>query len=266
MTSQIDSTVKQTNEPTFSYGGTLKVVIAVGVTLAVAAVAYHFFCNTILPAATLFAASLASFFFLRSYKQKVIENLEASESKSNTAFKLLIEHLKVNPQALQVEGIFRESASFKNKQELLAKITKDPNAKFLPSLSFEGAVDPDAVHLTAGVLKEIFKKMNLFGSTPALNDKFYQVIEKTFEGPETLQDLIDALPEENKKELGAYLGLLCDVEKQKELNRMTHINLSIVFAPNLNTNPLLAKEAMEFATKINNLGLLLLQNYETLKF
>ncbi|XP_021340413.1 rho GTPase-activating protein 1-like isoform X2 [Mizuhopecten yessoensis] len=135
-----------------------------------------------------------------------------------------VEYLRVN--ALDVEGIFRRSAN--------ARTLKEVQKKFNQGLTVDFCTEGD-VHIAAVILKTFLRELQ----EPLLTFDLYQPIVRLHNQDEGRQMvdvqrmLREELPEDNYIILKYILQFLTEIVAHCEENKMTSMNLSIVFGPNL---------------------------------
>jgi hypothetical protein len=156
--------------------------------------------------------------------------VKATPEQLSTAANKLNEFMMSEAFAKQFEtvGIFRESPSQSQKIELFNKLMTSPESVDLSEVS-----DP---HLIAGVMKQIYKEMNLFGKDAA---KFEEVGNKLLAQPDneevvkSLKELVTSLPHERQKDLKNFIQVLAKASESEPVNKMGFSNLAIAAGPNL---------------------------------
>ncbi|XP_069131577.1 rho GTPase-activating protein 1-like isoform X2 [Argopecten irradians] len=135
-----------------------------------------------------------------------------------------VEYLRAN--ALDVEGIFRRSAN--------ARVLKEVQKKFNEGLPVDFSTEGD-VHIAAVILKTFLRELQ----EPLLTFDLYQPVVRLHNQDEERQMvevkrmLREELPEDNYIVLKYILQFLTEIVAHSEENKMTSMNLSIVFGPNL---------------------------------
>ncbi|KAM7542135.1 hypothetical protein Aperf_G00000007639 [Anoplocephala perfoliata] len=135
-----------------------------------------------------------------------------------------VEYVRNN--CLDVDGIFRRCP--------IASLVKSVQAQYNSgaSINFEVCGDP---HLPAVLIKTFFREL----TEPVLTYQFYDDILNIHSLPwdtklETIRELISVrLPDPNYTLLKYLMRLLTEVSAHSTQNRMTDVNLGIVFGPNL---------------------------------
>ncbi|KAM5137955.1 rho GTPase-activating protein 1 [Mantella aurantiaca] len=155
---------------------------------------------------------------LQQLREKRLDNEKIPQVVQETAV-----YLRQN--ALDIEGIFRRSASTQVVREIQQKYnTGTP-------ISFQEYND---VHLTAVILKTFLREL----PEPLLTFNLYHYVvgfssidpEKKVE---STREVLRTLPEENYEVLRFLISFLVEVSARSSENKMTNTNLAVVFGPNL---------------------------------
>ncbi|XP_064423212.1 rho GTPase-activating protein 1 [Latimeria chalumnae] len=131
----------------------------------------------------------------------------------------------LNDHALHTEGIFRRSANINQVKEVQLKYNKGEPVNFS---SYED------VHLTAVILKTFLREL----PEPLLTYGLYNDIANfgTVDQSQNvvmIKTMLQTLPEENYAVLQYLITFLARVASECEINKMTSVNLAVVFGPNL---------------------------------
>lgn len=155
--------------------------------------------------------------------------------------------------ALEVEGIFRRSANMKTVKEFCGLFNDGQTVSY---------ADPEDIHCAAVIIKRFLREL----PEPILTFKLYgAIISSTSIADETEKlkvvwcILHNELPEENFVVLKFLMEFLNEVLEYSAVNKMTAMNLAIVFGPNLVWSKSQAA-SLDAMAQINSFTLLLLEN------
>ncbi|XP_067674547.1 rho GTPase-activating protein 8-like isoform X1 [Haliotis asinina] len=163
-----------------------------------------------------------------------------------------IDYLRVH--GLQVEGIFRRSANAATLREVQNKYNNGEPVDY--------QCDAYDVHTAAVILKTFLRELqepiltfDLFEPVTRLN-----VIDSNKHVFETERMLREELPEDNYIILKHIVHFLTEVVEYSDVNKMTPMNLAIVFGPNL----LWSKGQASLSTMgaVNSFALILIKNFQ----
>lgn len=157
------------------------------------------------------------------------EKLPASPEKLSQAVKAITDYFSEHLEELRTEGIFYQSGSEKEINQLLKKVA-EPQAIPVSSLA------------RADALKRIVSQLELFGADEELRKQFLAVgteIRKGISQNTTvylLTDLVDRLPNEQKENLKNIIKLLGIVSEHEKLTKLDAPALGQIFGPRLIEN------------------------------
>ncbi|XP_052008176.1 rho GTPase-activating protein 1-like [Xyrauchen texanus] len=126
---------------------------------------------------------------------------------------------------LQTEGIFRRSANVSLVKGVKLKYNSGEEVSFSQM---------DNIHLAAVILKTFLREL----PEPLLTYQLYNDIVNfhnvdSESQAETIRNMLLSLPEENYAPLYFLIRFLAQVSAVSEVNKMTNVNLAVVFGPNL---------------------------------
>jgi len=156
------------------------------------------------------------------------------------------------------EGIFRVSGGDKAVKSLEERIDEDPSVD----------LTAENVHTLAHVFKRIVEE---FGGKDSSLLKIIQEELLTIDTPDTshtskLKSIVQGLGTDSPeyKTTKLVIGLLFEVTKQSETNKMKPINLAIVLVPRLFSSPSDTMEALAMTTKMTSIVKVMIENYTTI--
>eukprot|EP01112_Ceratiomyxa_fruticulosa_P021104 TRINITY_DN7345_c0_g2_i2.p1 TRINITY_DN7345_c0_g2~~TRINITY_DN7345_c0_g2_i2.p1 ORF type:complete len:924 (-),score=240.15 TRINITY_DN7345_c0_g2_i2:191-2962(-) len=198
-----------------------------------------------------------------SGKKDVKAKPRIPRSRVSKASTTLISYLSTN--ALQTEGITRISGNVNKvkmlKQNLIDRaenLLDSANEQSAPKTGFDkppqtidDVLQSNDTHTVAGALKLILRDMNEPLLTYSLYPQFLKVqgIENVEEKLHTIKNLLKRVLPENHGILRELLFFLHSVSLHSETNKMTTVNLAIVFAPTLLKREVVEGVDMEVITK-----------------
>lgn len=154
---------------------------------------------------------------------------------------------------LEVEGIFRRSAN--------TKTVKDFCSMF-DAGHFVTYKNPDDVHCAAVIIKKFLREL----PEPLMTFNLYDIIIASTSIPDSAEKikvvwyiLRNELPDENFLLLKFLMEFLSEVMSHSSENKMTSMNLAIVFGPNLMWSKSQAA-SLDAMAQVNSFTLLLLEN------
>lgn len=157
--------------------------------------------------------------------------VKASPDQLSAGAKKLTAFMLSKPEMFKEEGIFRLSGRERDKTDLFNKLMTSPESVELAEVD-----DP---HVLTGVLKHIYRDMNLFGGNPDQIAKFKETGNTLLETPDEktvialLKDLKGSLPIGRQEDLKNFIQVLAKASESSEVSLMGVSNLAVVGGPNL---------------------------------
>eukprot|EP01102_Stenamoeba_stenopodia_P019343 TRINITY_DN7286_c0_g2_i1.p1 TRINITY_DN7286_c0_g2~~TRINITY_DN7286_c0_g2_i1.p1 ORF type:complete len:727 (+),score=180.47 TRINITY_DN7286_c0_g2_i1:151-2331(+) len=144
----------------------------------------------------------------------------------------VFKYFEANPEAMQVEGIFRQSGLKDVILEMKAMCDRGEKIDWST---------PKSPHDVSGLFKMFLRELpdplfpfTTYSKIMSLSDQLDGPNgQPTREGLDALRDIIISLPDANKILLKELCRFLRKVTKLSDVNKMTTHNISIVFGPNL---------------------------------
>lgn len=154
---------------------------------------------------------------------------------------------------LEVEGIFRRSANQKTVKDFCSMFDAGHSVTYK---------NPDDVHCAAVIIKKFLREL----PEPLMTFRLYDIIIASTSIPDPAEKLKvvwyilrNELPDENFLLLKFLMEFLSEVMSRSSENKMTSMNLAIVFGPNLMWSKSQAA-SLDAMAQINSFTLLLLEN------
>lgn len=154
---------------------------------------------------------------------------------------------------LEVEGIFRRSANIKTVKDFCSMFDAGHSVTYN---------NPDDVHCAAVIIKKFLREL----PEPLMTFNLYDIIIASTSIPDSAEKikvvwyiLRNELPDENFLLLKFLMEFLSEVMSHSSENKMTSMNLAIVFGPNLMWSKSQAA-SLDAMAQVNSFTLLLLEN------
>ncbi|XP_029197373.2 rho GTPase-activating protein 8-like [Acropora millepora] len=154
---------------------------------------------------------------------------------------------------LEVEGIFRRSANTKTVKDFCSMFDAGHSVTYK---------NPDDVHCAAVIIKKFLREL----PEPLMTFNLYDIIIASTSIPDSAEKikvvwyiLRNELPDENFLLLKFVMEFLSEVMSHSSENKMTSMNLAIVFGPNLMWSKSQAA-SLDAMAQVNSFTLLLLEN------